>query len=165
LADLLTCCPWLRLHTPRGLGRLLQRLGIRYQRGRDYLHSPDPDYAAKQTTVAVLHLLARLRPTHHRLLFLDELTLYRQPTLASAWEARGTPQPRARRSYTSDTRTRLLGALNATTGELHQERAAHITIPRLIAFASSWPPPRGHPALDRPRQLAGPLASRSPGRP
>lgn len=139
LADLLAACPWLRLTTPHSLGRLLARLGIRYKRGREYVHSPDPDYDAKLALITALQLTAlqltaRVVPEHAQVLFVDEVTIYRQPTLAPAWEERGPSQPLARRSYASDTATRLLGTLNATTGEVSSLRAAHITIPRLVAF-------------------------------
>ncbi len=40
----------------------------------------------------------------------------------------------AARSHASNTPTRLLGALDASTGELHSLRAAKITVPRLVAF-------------------------------
>lgn len=134
LADLLACCPWLRMRTPRSLGRLLHRLGISYQRGRDYVHSPDPDDDAKLAVVAALQLTARVIPEHYQVLFLDELTIYRQPTLACAWEERGAAQPLARRSHASDTQSRILGALDATDGALHSLRAGKTTVARLVAF-------------------------------
>lgn len=134
LVDLLACCPWLRLTTPRSLGRLLARLGIRYKRGRAHIHSPDPDYGAKLAVLAALQLRARVVPEHHQVLFLDEVTLYRQPTLACAWAPRGPGQAYAERSPASDTATRLLGALDATSGTLRPHRAAHITVAGLVAF-------------------------------
>src|SRR3982751_1802025 len=47
LADLLAQCPHWQVRTAAGMWGLLDRLGISYQRGRDYVHSPDPDYLAK----------------------------------------------------------------------------------------------------------------------
>jgi hypothetical protein len=134
LADVLRQCPWLGLRTPQGLGQLLARLGIAYKRGRDYIHSPDPDYVAKLDAVAAARQAATADPAHHVVLYLDEMTLYRQPTLARGWEARGRPQPLARRSQRSDTRTRLLGALAADTGVVHHARAERITLPILVRF-------------------------------
>src|SRR3954467_3862048 len=43
LADLLAQCDGWDVTTRAGMAGLLQRLGISYQRGRDYVHSPDPD--------------------------------------------------------------------------------------------------------------------------
>ena len=132
--DLLAQCPWLGLRTPQGLGHLLGRLGISYQRGRHYLHSPDPDYDAKLAAVATAWQAAREAPETQVLLYLDEVTVCRQPTLAPAWATRDGDQPRAQRSYRADTETRILGALNAVTGVLHSVRAAKIRLPILRTF-------------------------------
>lgn len=131
---MLTACPEVRLRTPQGLGQLLTRLGISYTRGRDYVHSPDPDYDAKLAAVMTARAAAHADPDAQVLLYLDEMTLYRQPTLERAWEAVGRSQPLARRSYRSDTPTRILGALNATTGEVHSRRAEAIRLPTLVRF-------------------------------
>lgn len=131
---MLAACPWLRLRTPQGLGRLFARLGIAYKRGRAYVHSPDPDYAAKLATVAAARQRAQVDPERHVLLYLDEMTLYRQPTVAHAWAARGREQPLARRSHRRDTPTRVLGALNAATGTVHALRAEAIAVATLVRF-------------------------------
>jgi hypothetical protein len=134
LADLLAQMPDWRLRTPQSLGRLLRRLGIAYKRGRDYIHSPDPDYAAKLNAVATARQAAQADPAHQVMLYLDEMTIYRQPTVAQGWAARGRPQSLARRSQRSNTRTRLLGALDAATGQVHHLRAESITLATLVHF-------------------------------
>jgi hypothetical protein len=74
--------------------RLLARFPISYQRGRDYVHSPDPDYLEKMA--AIQERLAQIRACSDRLVavYLDELTYYRQPTVAPAYAAY-REQPRA----------------------------------------------------------------------
>jgi hypothetical protein len=134
LADVLAHCAWLGLRTPQGLGQLLARLGIGYKRGRDYLHSPDPDYDAKLAAISTAHQTARDEPAHQVLLYLDEMTLYRHPTLARAWEAVGGGQPLARRSYRGATPTRVLGALDAVSAQVHHRRPDKITIAALLRF-------------------------------
>ena len=47
LKHLLLTCEGLRLTSSSGLWRLLERLGISYQRARDYVRSPDPHYEQK----------------------------------------------------------------------------------------------------------------------
>lgn len=116
------------------MGRLLARLGIGYKRARDYIHSPDPAYDAKRHLIQAVGLTARVVPEHVVALYLDEVTVYRQPTLACAWAAQGREQPRACRSYAANTATRLVGALDAVTGVLHSLRTSHVTVPRLVAF-------------------------------
>jgi transposase len=134
LIDVLAQCPWLRMRTPQGLGQLLNRLGISYKRGRDYLHSPDPDYAAKLAQVAAARATAQADPMHQVVLYLDEMTLSRQPTVARAWAAKGRTQAVARRSHRSDTPTRIVGALDATTGAVQGLRAETISVPTLVRF-------------------------------
>lgn len=133
LADLLDQSPWLRLHWPQSLGRLLARLDLAYKRGRAYLHSPDPDYVAKLAAVAAARQIAADDPTHHAVLYMDEMTLYRQPTLAPAWAAVGPEQPLARRSERADTATRIVGAVDAVTGQVHSALTKP-TVPNLVRF-------------------------------
>jgi len=66
---------------------------------------------------------------------LDELTYYRQPTLARAWAARGPGLPRAERSHRSNTATRIIGALDATTGRVHYRQASAIGVGQLVALS------------------------------
>lgn len=82
------------------------------------MHSPDPQYREKQAAIAAAFRKVQADPEHKVLLFLDELTLFRQPSLAKAYAVRGRSQPLARRSLRSDTTTRILGVVNALTGQV-----------------------------------------------
>lgn len=115
---LIRTCTWLGITHPGSISRLLQRLGISYKRGRDYVHSPDPEYQAKQAAIAAAWHEVQADPEHKVLLFLDELTVYRQPTVAKAYAAKGRDQPKARRSLRSETITRILAVVNAATGQV-----------------------------------------------
>jgi hypothetical protein len=134
LADLLEQCSQWQVATVSGMSGILDRLGISYQRGRDYIHSPDPDYEAKMAYIE--GILAQSRACTGRLvaLYLDELTYYRQPSLSSAWEERGEEQPRARRSYHSDTPTRVVATLDPADGRVVAWQGSKISIPRLVRF-------------------------------
>jgi hypothetical protein len=134
LAMILESCPWLTLHSSGGLWRLLKRLKISYKRGRDYVHSPDPNYEAKLSLIELMRLRTYYNPERYVLLYLDELTYYRQPTLARAWEARGPIQPLALRSYQSNTHFRLLGGLNALTGRVTFRQRSHTDLACLTGF-------------------------------
>jgi hypothetical protein len=135
LAMVLRACPWLRITTTGSLCRLLKRLGITYKRGRDYVHSPDPDYQAKQAAIAAAWREVQADPAHKVLLFLDELTVYRQPSLANAYAAKGRDQPLARRSLRSDTVTRILAVVNAATGQVTCIRRKTINV---SCFRQFW---------------------------
>lgn len=134
LASLRQTCVGLRLNSDAGMCQLLERLGIRRKRARAYLHSPDPDYAAK---VAYLHRCCQqvqADPQRFVLLYLDEFAFERQPSLSTAYEACGRHNPLARLSYRSNTQCRGLGALNALTGQVLYEQRSHITTQVLSAF-------------------------------
>lgn len=71
LADLGRVIPWLRRQ--RGsIHRVLRRLDVRYKRGREYFHSPDPAYDTKLAAVTAAQLLAHAHPGAVGLLSEDE---------------------------------------------------------------------------------------------
>jgi hypothetical protein len=134
LATLLASCRWLRLGSLPGLSRLLQRLGISYQRGRDHVHSPDPHYPAKLALIEQMRLRAWYAPERYALLYLDELSFYRQPTLSYAYAAQGEQQPQAERSHRSDTCGRLVSTLDAVSGAVCYRQRSHIDCHTLASF-------------------------------
>jgi hypothetical protein len=134
LRDLLTVCDWLRLTTEGGLSHLLDRLGIHYKRGRDYVHSPDPDYEPKLRDVASIVAEARASQGRTVALFEDEVTYYRQPTVARAYDASGVDQPLAHRSHRANTTTRIAGVLNPLDGQVLYRQASHLGIGELVRF-------------------------------
>ena len=134
LAAIQRVCRWLAAYTPSGLWRLLQRLEVQWKRGRDYIHSPDPDYDAKRKYLADRRAEVQAAPERLVLLYGDELTYYRQPTLAAAYHHTGPTQPLARRSLRSNTTTRVVGALNALTGRVSVLQASRIGVRALIQF-------------------------------
>jgi transposase len=134
LSTIAQSCPWLRLTTLGGLARLLDRLDIHYKRARAYVHSPDRYYEAKLALIQRCLLRAWYDPEHYVFLYQDELTYYRQPTLACAYEAVGHVQPLARRSWSSDQWFRVVAGLNAVTGQVTFQQHAKISLPHLGDF-------------------------------
>jgi transposase len=127
-------CEWLRPLTPQGVWQMLERLHIHYKRGRDYVHSPDGDYLAK-----LQHIQVHIQSATHAqglmaVLFEDELTYYRQPTVAPSYELAGHIQPLARRSYRCNTKHRVVGTLDALTGQVLYQQGAKIGVPELVRF-------------------------------
>jgi len=92
-------------------------LGLRSARVQQY--SPDPDYLAKEA-----HLLTCLReaatwPDEVVALFLDEAGYTRWPTPAPDWgPAAPAPRPVADRAGSKQQLWRIIGALNALTGQV-----------------------------------------------
>jgi hypothetical protein len=134
LAALAQACPWLRATTLSGLWQLLKRLGIRYKRGREYLHSPDRCYEAKVSLIQHCLLQAWYEPERYVLLYEDELTYYQQPTLARDYEGRGHAQPLARWSHQPNRWYRIVAALNAVTGQVIYRQRSKITLEELSDF-------------------------------
>ena len=118
-----------------GVWHLLRAWGLRYKRGRSYVHSPDPEYDNKCQRINEALDEAEAAPGRVIALYLDELTYYRQPSVASDWAGCGSRhQPLARYSYAANRRSRVVGALNALTGEVNYHQAAHIGVRELRAF-------------------------------
>jgi hypothetical protein len=134
LRTIRACCPWLDLTTDGGLSQLLDRLNIRWKWARSYIHSPDPDYWAKLLYIDHCLALARANPARYPFFFLDEVSLYRQPSLAPTYAATGHTQPLARRSCRSNTVHRVLGAVDALTGQVIFLQRSHISVPVLTEF-------------------------------
>lgn len=76
-------------------------------------------------------------------LYLDELSLYRQPSQASLWFWRGPTQPKMKMAYRSNTRTRIVGTLNAVDGQvLYRQRSRidrHTFARFLLAVGEGYP--------------------------
>jgi hypothetical protein len=134
LTDLLTVCDGLRVTTPGGLSHLLARLGISYQRGRDHIHSPDPDYEAKRRFFETIVAQARASDRRVVALLEDELTYYRQPSVALDYEERGQRQPYAERFACKNTPTRAAATLNVVDGQVHYWQGSRFGIPQVVAF-------------------------------
>ena len=127
-------CDWLAVNYPSSLSQLLKQLRISYKRGRSYVHSPDPHYQQKMDMIAQCLLKAWYAPEEYALLYQDEFTIYRQPTLARDYEEMGKFQPLARRSHRSNTEFRGMGALNAVTGQVIYHQASKANIRQLTVF-------------------------------
>ena len=134
LATLRESLSWLTLTSQPGLWRLLDRLGIHYQRARDYVHSPDPHYAAKLALIAERRAEAWAAPERYVLVWVDEAGYYRQPSLARAYEQAGPRQPLAYRSYAANSQMRIVAALRAFTGQVTFQQHRVIGLEALPTF-------------------------------
>lgn len=68
------------------------------------------------------------------MLYQDELTYYRQPTLACAYEQAGKASPKAERSLRSNTATRVIGTLDTHTGKVIAQSGSKVGVKELVAF-------------------------------
>jgi transposase len=118
LQHLLEFCPWLQCHTQAGVFQVLDRLDIHYKRGRTYVHSPDPAYEEKLARIEELKRFVQAHPNEYVLLYQDESTIYRQPSVGYNYEAAGSDRPYARQARQLNNVIRLVGTLDALTGRV-----------------------------------------------
>jgi len=115
---------------------ILKRMRISWQRARSYIHSPDLDYDAKLANVQAVRMLSEQAEGQVVVVYLDEVTIEQQPTLAHAYarQDRGRSQPRACLGHSSNTLTRVVATLEHATGRVVYRRASKITIATLVRF-------------------------------
>jgi hypothetical protein len=149
---LLEVCNWLRLKTLPGLSQLLDRLKIHWKRARYHVHSPDVNYIEKLRDVRIQLLRVPTEWEQKVLLFEDEFTLYRHPSLAQAYEQTGKFQILAELGYKGNYIWRFAAGLNAWTGQVTYHHARVMDVTRLIIFyrklASAYPNHRIEMAQD-----------------
>lgn len=125
---------WLKGRTLSGIWQMLHRLGLKYKRGREYIHSPDPDYDLKMTYIQAAERLARTEPERYVLLYGDEVTYYRRPSLARAYARKGSKMPLAYQGHTTNKRRRIAGALDAIRGTVLAQQRSSFNRRRLIVY-------------------------------
>lgn len=102
-----------------GVWRVLHRLGIIRRSTRVQQFSPDPEYAAKLAHVEACLREAATTPTRIQTLFMDQMGLTRWPEPGPVWaEAAPAPVPQTDRAQTKQQQWRIVGALNAVTGQV-----------------------------------------------
>jgi transposase len=138
LALLQRLCPVLAgLGTLAGVWRRLRKWRIRRKRGRQHVTSPDPSYATKVAAVQAVDQQARTQPEQMVLLYSDEFTFYRQPSVGLAYHEQGSGgkhQPRAERSYAKNTKYRVVAVLDAVRGRVLFTSGSKIGVKALCRF-------------------------------
>ena len=133
LTDLRAALGWLRDYSLPGISLALKRLKVSRQRGRLHLHSPDLAYQEKMVWIEHARSLAFLPERRVAFLYGDEVSFYRQPTLADTYAPRGQA-PLAALAASANTRYRVCGALDAATGQLTWVAHSKIGVVNLKRF-------------------------------
>ena len=134
LQDIGKVLKWLEGCSEAGIYKILKRLGFSRKRAMNFIHSPDPDYHRKWKAILQAFLETVNHPEEVVLVFLDEFSYYRQPTLACAYHATGHTLPFAFQVARSNTRTRLIAALNGLTGKVTYLQRSKIGVLALQEF-------------------------------
>ena len=118
LADLLRVMEDIQVESVSGLWRVLDKLNIRFRRAWEYMTSPDPEAETKLAQIEQAKHAAQAYQERVVALWLDELTLYRLPSISHVWcEGHGRAQ-KAHRTSGNNTKLRIVGALNHMTGQI-----------------------------------------------
>lgn len=154
-------CPALAtLTTDSGVWRRFSRWKISYKAGRVHIISPDPAYKDKCAAIEAALERTRAEPDKVRLLYLDEVTYYRRPAPGCNWGPSGSGgrmQPKVDQAPGSNTKRRIIGALDAFDGRtctmsrsslgvrpicafLRQVRKTYGPDVELIIAWDNWPP-------------------------
>jgi transposase len=111
--------PWWADLTLSGIWRALRQLGLGLRSAQVQHYSPDPDYAAKEAHLLACLWEAAARPDEVAALFLDEMGYTRWPAPAPEWgPVAPAPRPLADRRGSKQQLWRVIGALNAHTGQV-----------------------------------------------
>jgi hypothetical protein len=145
LTSIRQAVPWLQSYTLSGVWYLLRRYGLKLRTASVQPYSPAPEYTSK-----VDHLLSALRqtaqaPARTVFLFMDQMGDYRWPEPGEGWcETAPTPAPHTDRQKSKQAQWRLIGVLNALTGQVNYldgyivGRAKVIALDEQIAIAYAW---------------------------
>ena len=134
LQDVGRALKWLQGCSEPGIYKVLKRLGFSRKRAMNFIHSPDPDYHRKWKAILQAFLDAVNHPDEVVIVFLDEFSYYRQPTLACAYHATGKTLPFAFQVARANTRTRLVAVLNGLTGKVTYLQRSKIGVLALQEF-------------------------------
>ena len=112
------CDQWEGL-TLSGVSRALHRLGLGLRSAQVQQFSPDPDYLEKEARLLACLRKAAAAPDTVVALFLDEMGYTRWPDPAPDWRpVAPAPRPLAERAGSKQQLWRVIGALNALTGQV-----------------------------------------------
>jgi transposase len=144
LADMAHGVGWLRAVSVSGVWRLLRRLGFARRQAQPFMRSPDAQFDTKWRAILQAYTQAVRQPETVRLVFVDEVSCYRQPTIAPAYAVRGDAAPRAQHVRGANTVTRLVAGLEACDGQVSYLLRSGIEVGTFCAFLrhlrAAYPP-------------------------
>jgi transposase len=102
-----------------GVSLALSHWGIQLRHGRPQDYSPDQHYREKEASLLSTLQQVGAHPGQAVALFLDEVTFTQWPGVSSNWcEQAPTPRPLADRKQSKYRRSRVVGALDASSGRV-----------------------------------------------
>ena len=119
LARIGAACPWLADYSLSGVWKVLHGSGLRLRSARVQAYSPDPDYQQKVEYLCTVLREASQAPEEQVVVFVDQMGYGRWPAASTDWmPAAPEPVRLAERFGSNERKWRLMGALNAQTGQV-----------------------------------------------
>ncbi len=118
LVELRANFKWLANYSLSGVWRLMNRLDIGWKPGYINYRSPDPEYQVKLRFIEECLSIVAADPQHNVAIFVDEMTYHRWPSAAPDWWPRSQTVPRAEHGSCNNPQWRVIGGLNASTGQV-----------------------------------------------
>lgn len=134
LASLAERVSWLKARSLVCIWKTLKRLAVVYKRGREAVHSPDPDYDLKLSYIESAKARCLQQPERVVLLYQDELTYYRRPSLARAYAPQASKEPKANLGLTSNKKRRIAASLNWHTGQVIAQQLGRFGVAQLKRY-------------------------------
>jgi len=125
---------WLADYSLSGVWRVLDRLGVGWKRGYINYWSPDPLYLVKRKAIEKCLKQAAADPKHIVAIFVDEMSYHRWPTAAPDWWPREAGYPLAEHGDYNNQQWRVIGGLNAYTGQVTFRQNYVVGRKEVIAF-------------------------------
>ena len=111
--------PFFADYSLAGVWKVLRAAGMCLRGSRTQMYRPDPKYQEKLEHLLTVLAQATHAPSHVMALFVDEMGFFRWPDPAPDWSARApAPPPVADRKRAPQGQWRVIGALNALTGQV-----------------------------------------------
>jgi hypothetical protein len=134
LADILSAVEWLPVRSLSGVWRWLHREHISLKHATEHVHSPDQEYLPKLAYILEHLQHSQEDPKTYPLLFEDEITFFRRPSLSFAYEGCGTKQPLAEQGWSKERTWRVAATLDAFTGVVVFRDRARFSIEAMVRF-------------------------------
>jgi transposase len=125
---------WMADYTLSGVWRLLGRLGIGWKHGYINYWSPDPAYRTKVRFIEKCLKIVAADPRHNVAVFVDEMSYHRWPTATADWWPRADGYPLAVHGNCNNQQWRVIGGLNAYTGQVSYRQNYIVGLEQVILF-------------------------------
>ena len=123
--------PWLHGYGLSGVWRILQRWKLHVRSARVQQYSPDPEYATKVARLEHCLRAAATAPDQVVVVFMDQMGFTRWPEVTTTW---AETAPIAERAGPNNQQWRIIGGLNAWTGQVNYLDAYIVGRAKVIAF-------------------------------